>query len=184
MKIVYAFEAEFGCVMLLNGAFNEKADRVNYPAGSPLYVTALPLTAMLLPYTVKLLGGKVMSNAELARSVEVNAERYIVTLSERHNYVYSPRSSAVRRPQSLPEKLLAAVKSGDIAAARALMAPELESTVTDAAMIEFFAPYSSVVANPFPDLPATHYMTVPDSHKGIGFKFSITGNKITDIEEI
>ena len=43
MKITYAFLPRFECVMLLNGAFNEKPMPLAYPAASPLYVTLLPL---------------------------------------------------------------------------------------------------------------------------------------------
>lgn len=184
MKITYAFMPRFECVMLLNGAFNEKPMPLAYPAASPLYVTLLPLRAWLLPYTVKLLSGKALCNTELTSVCEAAADRYIVSFAERHNYVYSPAAPHAEPPRSLPEKLLASIKSGDIAGARSLMTADLEGTVTDEGITEFFAPYSGVVENPYPDLPATHYLTHAEGGGASAFIFRTVSGKISDIEEM
>ena len=183
MKIQYAFAPEFECVMLINGAFNEKPAPIAYPAASPLYVTLLPLKALLLPYTVKLLGGKPASNAELARSCEIAADRFIVGFSERHNYVYSP-VAAETPPKGAAQRLFRLVKAGDTEGARKLMTRELSESVDDAALTEFFAPYSEIIENRYPDIPATHFLICKDSLKGDGFVFACNGAKISDIDEL
>ena len=125
MRIMYAFVPHFECVTLINGAFNERPAALSYPSASPLYITLLPLRAMLLPYTVRLIGGKVASNAELARSFEAGADRYIITFDERHNYVYSPRTPVTHPPTDPAERFFRAVKSGDVGLARGMMTKEL-----------------------------------------------------------
>ena len=110
MRIMYAFVPHFECVTLINGAFNERPAALSYPSASPLYITLLPLRAILLPYTVRLIGGKVASNAELARSFEAGADRYIITFDERHNYVYSPRTPVTHPLTDPAERFFRAVK--------------------------------------------------------------------------
>ena len=183
MKLLYAFLPRFDCVTLLNGAFNERPSPVAYPAASPLYVTLLPLDAMLLPYTVKLLGGKAASNGLLASVVEASPERYVVSFSERHNYVYSPVLSP-QPARNAPERLLVLVKSGDVASARRLMTDELARSVTDEAITGFFAPYSHIAENPFPDMPATHFLAPAEGGRADGFVFRMSGNNIPDIDEV
>lgn len=184
MKLTYAFVPGFECVIMLNGAFNEKPAPISYPASSPLYVTLLPLQAIYLPYTVRLLGGKVMSNQELASAREIGSDRYIVTFAERHNYVYSPHYTATPPARDLPEKLLRLVKAGDIPAARALMTSDLSASVSDEAITEFFAPYCGITENPYRDLPATHYLSPTSGGNAVGFIFKTSGGLISDIDEI
>lgn len=184
MKIQYAFAPRFECVMLINGAFNEKPAPVTYPSSSPLYVTLFPLKALLLPYTVKLLGGKAMSNTELASSCEIAADRFIIGFAERHNYVYSPKAVEETPIKGLPPRLFALVKAGDFESARKLMTRELSESVDDAAIAEFFAPYSGIIENPYPDIAATHFLTHKDSMKGDGFVFTCDGARISDIDEL
>lgn len=183
MKIQYAFAPRFDCVMLINGAFNEKPTPVTYPSSSPLYVTLLPLKALLLPYTVKLLGGKPMCNTELARSCEITADRFVIGFAERHNYVYSPKATEEPPLRGLPPRLFALVKAGEFDAARKLMTRELAESVDDAAIAEFFAPYSDIIENPYSDISATHFLIHKDSAKGDGFVFTCDNARISDIEE-
>ena len=181
MRIQYAFVFGFECVTMLNGAFNERPAPLSYPTDAPLYVTLLPLRAMLLPYTVRLLGGRVTANRELAECFGIGADRYIATFAERHNYVYSP---VVMPPATgLPEKLLRLIKAGDLPAARALMTPDLSASVSDEAITEFFAPYSGITENPYRDLPATHYLSPVSGGNATGFIFKTSGGLISDIDE-
>ncbi len=181
---MYAFVPRFACVMFLNGAFNERPAPLSYPSSSPLYVTALPLDAMLLPYTVRLIGGKAASNTPLARTFEAGADRYILTLNERHNYVYSPRSPSAPPPADAAERFFGAVKSGDIPAARAMMTKELGESVTDEALADFFSPYSAIAPNPYGDIRATHFLAPEENGRADGFSFIFESGKIADIEQL
>lgn len=183
MKIFYDFSAEFECVYLINGAFNETPSIIEYPAMSPIYVTLMPLKALLLPYTVKLVAGKVMSNSELAVSYEVATGHFAVRFKERHNYVYSPAHI-----QSLsPEKGLApgfyrAVKSGDFSLARKMMTSELSGSVDDESLAGFFAPYSDIIENRFADLSGGFFLINKNTLRGEAFDIEFSGEKISNIE--
>ena len=183
MRIMYAFVPHFECVTLINGAFNERPAALSYPSASPLYITLLPLRAMLLPYTVRLIGGKVASNAELARSFEAGADRYIITFDERHNYVYSPRTPVTHPPTDPAERFFRAVKSGDVGLARGMMTKELSESVTDEALADFFSPYSYIAPNPYSDIRATHFLA-PSEGRAEGFVFAFDGSLLADIEEL
>ena len=184
MKLTYAFVPGFECVMMLNGAFKEKPAPLSYPAASPLYVTLFPLHAIYLPYTVRLLGGKVMSNPELASVHEIGSDRYIVTFAERHNYVYSPQHTVTPPARDMPEKLFRFVKAGDISSARTLMTAELSESVDDDAIIEFFQPFSTITLNPYTDLQATHFLSPAAGGRATGFVIRQTAGKISDMEEV
>ncbi len=183
-KIYYDFIAEFDCVYLINGAFNEKARVITYPAASPLYVTVLPLKALLLPYTVKLAGGKVLSNAELAVSYEVADGHFAVRLAERHNYVYSPACVQSLNPRGGREcRFYRAVKAGDFAAARKMMTAELSESASDDDLAEFFAPYADIIENRFADLSGGFFLINKNTSRGEAFDFVLSGDKISDIRE-
>ena len=185
MKIFYSLRAEFECVYLINGAFNENPKAVQYPAMSPLYVTLLPLKAVLLPYTVKLLAGKAVSNGDLAECYEVAADHYAAVFRERHNYVYSPAHVT----SAMPEKGLApafyrAVKAGDLETARHMMTKDLSESIDDDSLTAFFSPYCNIVENRFSDLSGGFFLINKSSMKGEPFDFEISGERISDISQI
>lgn len=185
MKIFYSLRAEFECVYLINGAFNECPKAVQYPAMSPLYVTLLPLKAMLLPYTVKLLAGKAVSNGELAECYEVAADHYAAVFKERHNYVYSPAhiTSAVSE-KGLAPAFYRAVKSGDLDSARRIMTKELSESIDDESLSAFFAPYCNIVENRFADLSGGFFLINKSTMKGEPFDFEIVNERIADITQL
>ncbi len=184
MKIYYALKSEFDCVYMINGTFYEKADVINYPAMSPLYVTVFPLNAVLLPYTVKLLGGRAVCNEQLAQCNEVAPEHFIVRLKERHNYVYSPaHTQAVSPERGLAPEFYRAIKSGDFAKARNLMTKELSESVDDDTLAEFFAPYCDIVENRFADLSGGFFLINKNTLKGEPFSIDVIGERISDIKE-
>lgn len=182
MKIRYSVASEFDCVYLINGAFNERAENVEYPAMSPLYVTALPLKAVLLPYTVRLLAGKATGNADLAQCYEVAPDHFLVRLKERHNYVYSPaHAQAITPEKGLAPAFYRAVKSGDLESARRMMTKELSDAVDDESLAAFFAPYSDIVENRFSDLSGGFFLINKNTLKGEPFSFEVSGERISDI---
>ncbi|MBQ7227816.1 MAG: hypothetical protein IJX05_05405 [Clostridia bacterium] len=185
MKIRYAVDAEFESVYLVNGAFNEKIKNIEYPAMSPLYITALPLNALLLPYTVRLIGGKAVANADLAQIYEVADSRYIVRLKERHNYVYSPaRVQTIQPEKGVVPAFYRAVKSGDFPKARLMMTKDLSSSIDDESLADFFAPYIDVVENRFADLSGGFFLINKNTLKGEPLSVEIVGERINNIEVI
>ena len=89
METVFHIKSAFRCVYLLNGVFVEKADDFKYDAASPLYITALPLNAHHLPYTVKISGLAAQSNEHLVSVYKLPEHNCYVKLAARYNYVYS-----------------------------------------------------------------------------------------------
>ncbi len=146
MSLTYYVKTSFNAVFLINGAFVEKPSAIKYDSDQPLYVTVLPLKAVLLPYTVKLLGGRVVANEELCSCYKISDDGVLVVLRERHNYVYSVAKKRVENDGELGE-FFALVKLGDIAKARLMLTDELSHSLTDEALISFFEPYEAVIKN-------------------------------------
>ena len=126
-------------VLLLNGSFVQSATSVRYDSDDPLFVTVLPLSAAYLPYTVQIVDGKAVSNADLAVCCDMGGGHRYVELKPRYAYVYSPSSpSTVKTSVSLPSQLLEFVKEGNFSAARLLMTKRLSEAISDEALREFF----------------------------------------------
>lgn len=185
MKITYALLSDADCVYLINGAFNDSPKEINYPSDSPLYVTLLPLKANLLPYTVKIVGGKVTTNTELCESCELSPVHFVLRFKERHNYVYTAGTAGDFLPgKSLPAKLFAKIKDGDIENARSLMTKELSSSIDDESLLGFFEPYNAVIENKFKDLNGSYYLINSQTKKGEAFYFSLKNGLIDNIEQV
>lgn len=126
-------------VLLLNGSFVQSANAVRYNAEDPLYITVLPLSAVFLPYTTELLGGKARSNESLTLCYDMGNNHHYIELKPRYAYVYSPSEKSVPPlSASSPARLLAFVREGNFSAARSLMTPSLGESITDAALADFF----------------------------------------------
>lgn len=183
MKVKYAVQSEFECVYLVNGSFRDTLNVVEYASDSPLYITVFPLKAMLLPYTVKLLAGRIMNNHDLADSFEVSESCFTVRLKERHNYVYSPVSPhAAQVPSGVVPAFWKAVKSGELTDARRLLTKELSDSVDDDSLTAFFAPYSDIVPNTFPDIDCSYFLINTETGKSEPYSFQIVNGHIADID--
>ena len=184
MKIKYAIESVYESVFLVNGIFKERINNVDYPKMSPLYITTLPLSALLLPYTIRLVNGKSTCNSNLVSIYEVADGRFIVKLKERHNYVYSPESIQKLPPESgVASVFYRTVKAGEFEKARRMMTKELSSSINDDALASFFAPYVDVVENRFDDLPGEVFFINGETGRSEPFHFEFSGEKISNIEE-
>ena len=184
MKIRYAVQSVYDGVFLVNGVFKESIKTIEYPALSPLYVTTFPLSATLLPYTVRLVSGKATSNENLVTSYEVADGFFIVKLKERHNYVYSPAFTQALPPESgRASSFFRAVKSGDFEKARRMMTAELSKAITDDELSSFFAPFVDIVQNRFDELPCNYFLINGNTRRGEAYNFEFAGDKISNIEE-
>lgn len=184
MKIKYGIMSESECVWLVNGTFKDYINIIEYPSESPLYLTLFPLKAIYLPYTVKLLSGRVLCNNDLADSYEVGEGYFIVRFKERHNYVYSPVTPHEHKPpQGIVPRFWKSVKSGELDDARRLLTKELSDSVDDDSLIAFFAPYRDLIPNPFSDFKCSYFLINKDTAKGEPYSFEIENNLISDINE-
>ena len=178
------FEAGFETVYLVNGTFREKSGAISYPSGSPLYITVLPLNAVYLPYTLRIIGEKLYGNENLADYWRVGEDKFLLKLKERHNYVYSPVSN-IHSPgeQGTAFEFFRHIKKGDIPSARKLLTQSLNESIDDAGLAGFFAAYSDISANRFADISA-NYLLVGENNKCEAFNFAFSGNLIDNIEQI
>ena len=150
-------KTDFAAVYLLNGMFAERADGFAYGDGEPLYVTVLPLSAHLLPYTVKLAAGKPLSNEKLCAAFRAG-DRLLIKLGPRYNYLYTPVKQDDPSALSPPEKLFRLVKQKSFPFARKLLSDALGASVDDGGLAAFFADYTAI----FPDEFSTK-KTIGDS---------------------
>jgi len=184
MNIILHFAAEFEACYLANGLFAESAENISYPADEAMYITALPLHAVHLPYTVKLIGGFAATNKNLAKTYKLPRNNYVVKLLPRYNYVYSPKSEPAHTLEpNLVARFFAAVKSKDWAQARLMMTPELGSSLTDNALLGFFEDYADIIENKYlPSEPHVYFFA--DSGGACSpHKFTLDNGLIDNIEE-
>lgn len=178
MEHVYYPRFSRGAVFLINGSFVEKPGAVPYDDSEPLYITVLPLSAVLLPYTVKLLKGKAAENNLLCDCYEIEKGHTLCLLKPRHNYVYAPPAA----PEPVHgggvfEAFFALVKQGKTVEARRHMTPELSASLSDEGLTEFFSEYEALCENTF--TPSGGYLLLGKSTARC--KVTLTDAKIADI---
>ncbi len=186
MNDILRIKADFEAVYLFNGTFAEKADRLNVRSDEVIYITVLPLSAALLPYTVKFAGGKIRNNEELARAYEIDDRRYIIRLSPRYNYVYSPTPHESRHEFEggiVPRFFAAAIKN-ETDSARKCLTAGLNASVNDAALSEFFDGYEEIIPNDgFTAAPPNSWFLIDRNGKATLFTFTLKSGLIDDITE-
>jgi hypothetical protein len=184
MEIVLHIRADFKCVYLLNGSFVENADAVKYGGGEPIYITALPLNAHFLPYTVKVLNGRALSNEPLASVYSLGQNNYYVRLRPRRNYVYSSehREAPVKRGGA--EGFFFKVKCGDLSGAREHLTDALNASIDDGALRAFFDEYTDILHNTFTAGPPSSYFLIDGGGAGTPFNFVMNGKLIDNIVSI
>lgn len=186
MNINLHIKNDFPAVYMLNGVFIESGRRIVIRRDEVTYVTVLPLSAALLPYTVKLAGGKARCNEELCRVFTLTENDLVLRLSPRYNYVYSPepQNSAVERSSALVPRFFAAVVSKDLQNARKFLTQGLASTIDDASLTAFFSDYDDIIANDgyVPAAPNSYFL-IDKEGKAALFTFSLKDNLIDDITE-
>ena len=186
MNEILRIKADFPAVYTINGTFIEKADKLNVRRDEAIYITVLPLSAALLPYTVKFAGGKIHNNDELCRVYEVGEHRYIIKMQARYNYVYSPtpHKNPTERENELIPRFFAAAVNNETDSARKCLTSGLNSTVNDEALREFFDGYEEIMPNDgFTAAPDNSWYLIYKSGKATLFSFAIKNGLIDDIIE-
>jgi len=183
-EMLIHIKTDFASVFLLNGAFAENADGFSYGDGEPLYVTVLPLSAHLLPYTVKIAANKPLTNEKLCACFSTDG-RLFVKLYPRYNYIYSPHKKDGAAETSAPERLFNLVKQKSYAAARKLLSDDLSRSVDDAGLDAFFADYTAMIKDDYgkPAESKNGYYLITAEGKGTLFRFETADGLIDNIVE-
>lgn len=178
MRIVLQVKSECDAVYLVNGTFIERISKMVVQSDEVVYVTVLPLSPALLPYTAKICGGSVVSPKELCRVFD-SPQGKTVSFLPHYNYVYpsAPKTETDTNETDVRKKFFLAVKSGKLLDARALMTDELSSAVDDETLASFFDDYSSLYVN------ESECTATDKNGKTKTLVFTLNGEKIDDVEE-
>ncbi|MBO5224281.1 MAG: hypothetical protein J6C23_07210 [Clostridia bacterium] len=134
-------KSDFDCVYSINGRIVE-GGTVNLDENEVYYITAFPLNAVLLPYTVKTVGGKVCSNNDLCIKVCAKDCSYLM-FCKRYSYIYSP--TPFSDDCDTVSSFFSFVKQNRIDKARGLLSPALSKSVSDEMLTGFFEKYEYVL---------------------------------------
>ncbi len=161
---------EVESVYMLNGSFFEGE---SFSSGSDevLYLTVLPLKAAYLPYTIKLIGGKV-AYPELAFAVKIGEGEYALKLGKR-GYVFGEGHNV--NTDDVCCKFFYFVKGEHFDFAFKLLSSELKAGLSDKALRKFFDEFTDIVK-----VKGRYYLVGED---GVGKKcgFDLKDGKIDNI---
>lgn len=186
MNINLHIKSAFPAVYLINGIFVENADKLVIRPNEVTYVTVFPLSAALLPYTVKLAGGKARCNEELCSVFSLTPDNLLVRLRPRYNYVYSTKSGDFPRANrdETVTSFFDCIMKKDMASARKYLTESLSSSIDDASLASFFNGYEDIVANDgYVSADPDCYFLIDKSGKSSLFSFSLKHGLIDDITE-
>ncbi len=184
METIFHIKAAFRCVYLLNGVFVEKADDFKYDDAQPLYITALPLNAHHLPYTVKISSLTALSNEHLVSVYKLPEHNCYVKLAARYNYVYSTEHRETPDKLGFVESFFLDIRHGNLSSARAKMTQNLSSTIDDESLRAFFDDYTDIIENCVGGNTDDSYFLIDKSDAGALFRFEIKDGLIDDIVQI
>jgi hypothetical protein len=170
MKVI--LHSDFECVFYINGVLREKGGW-EIEDGVVYYVTILPLDALYMPYTVKLVGDKICSNRMLAVSVKTKRDTYLL-FTKRYEYVFSPPSFGDKT--SVAAKFFSLVKQAKFNDARALMTQSLSDSVSDEDLAGFFQDYDFIAR-----LSGDEWLLASKTGEGEITSFALEGDKINDV---
>lgn len=162
---------ESECVYLLNGSFFE-GERIVVSQNSVLFVTVLPLNAQYLPFTVKLIGAKVVSNHALALSCKTGETEYVLKLGKRQ-YVYSATHDCL--PSEAELRFFYLIKGKHLSLVGEMMSKSLRAGLSDAELLAFWDDYNDLIK-----VNGTCY-AVDEAGVGHRCKFTFVENKIDDV---
>ncbi len=171
--IKVTLKSDFPCVFSVNGALHEEGN-LFLDEDCVSYITALPLSAAYLAYTVKLFGANPQSNRDLCMSVCAKEKRYLL-FARRYHYVYAPRSFSEK--EGIVPSFFAAVKQENWDKCRAFLTPDLSAAVSNQALEKFFAPYTLAVKTDEKNV----WLLASAEGKGELFTILIEDGKIKDI---
>ncbi len=179
MDITLRLSCEFQSVFLINGKLIEGGEIV-YAQNEVVYITVLPLSAMLLPYTVKLVGEKVHSNHELASCYHLDENKHFLKLKPRLNYVYSVPPTKTNA-KDLVERFFKFIKENRPDEALLCLSEELSQSIDNQSLVAFFEDYNDIIVH---DRSKGLYYLIDNQQKGTLYNFSLNGGVIDNIIEV
>ena len=181
METVFHISAAFRCVYLLNGVFVEKADDFKYDDCRPLYITALPLNAHHLPYTVKISGLVAQSNEHLVSVYKLPQSNCYIKLAARYNYVYSTEHRETPDKLGFVEGFFLDIRHGNLSSARTKMTENLSSSIDDESLRAFFEDYTDIIDAAVVGKPKGNFFLIDKNDVGAPFRFDIKDGLIDNI---
>lgn len=179
MDITLNIISSFETVFLINGKLFEGGEII-YGESEVIYITALPLSALMLPYTVKMVGGCAKSNPELIKCYALEPHKYLIKFSPRYSYVYSVPFTEKAEPQDLPEKLFRCVLEKRTEEARKCLSRELSDSIDDKSLLGFFDGFKDIIAAERSGL----YYLISVENRGILYNFVTKNGAIDNIVEL
>ena len=184
METQIHIKTEFSAVYLLNGTFVESAESFSYKTGESLYITVLPLSAHLLPYTVKIVGGRALCNEKLC-AVFSRKKSLFVKLLPRYNYIYTPsKDDTIMATATAVERFFYLVKQKNPLAARKYLSEGLSATIDDSSLEDFFGDYTAIVKDDFNAVTSaedSHFYLIDKNGQGVRFAFETISGLIDNI---
>ena len=173
----------FDTVYLINGKFAENPKSIILSDKEATYITVLPLSAALLPYTVLLTGKRIASNNALCSLIRCNFGE-VLMLAPRYNYIYSGQEANFPLGESVVEKFFSAVTLKKVDEARRYLSPSLSDSVNDEALCSFFDGYSYILPCSKFNKRENSFLLVDEQKNATVFVFSLKCGLIDDVTEL
>lgn len=175
-------QSDFDCIYLINGELAERADSVTMSEYDVAYITVLPLDVSLLPYTVKIVNADNINNG-LAIGIRLSSEHYLLSLAPRRPVIYRTDASApVACGPSRISRLFFNIKSGNIAAAYAMLSDSLKAALDKKTLEAFFNGYERLVECTWEKSGNKFYLITPSGVAKL-HTYSVQNEFIDDITE-
>ena len=178
-------KSDFSAVFTVNGVFTEGKRPIAVRSDEVLFVTVFPISSAMLPYTVKLAGGRVQSNDDLAKLLELKRGEFLLRLTPRYSFVFpvcEGTGTYETAVDDIPVRFFRAVKSGDIPSSRAYLTSGLSASIHDQALASFFDGFEDIVRQE--GAVDNHYYLLNKQNKPTIFHFVIVNNLIDDVSEL
>ena len=177
-------KSSFESVFLVNGIFLERPKSLIISKQGVTYITVLPLSSALLPYTVKLCGERVASNQELCESVTLSENKMLLLLKPRYNYVYTSQPLTDKTAVDVPCSFFDLLKKGDCENARKLLTPSLNESIDDQSLSDFFSGYTRIIRDEgYISQSKNNYFLISENGQADCFSFTLVGGLIDDVKQ-
>ena len=182
MEITLFLKFEGDAVFSANGVFLENDSCIKFRQCESVFVTVFPLSLALLPYTVKFSGANVRP-CEVVTVVTLCENRFLALFKKRFAYAFS-HNSRLPCGENSPCKFFDCVKKQDFPSARRYLTSELNESLSDEALSEFFSPYVSMIDdNRFLSDEKNAYLLIDEQNRAHSVTLSLNNNLIDDITE-
>ena len=184
MQINLFIKTSFESVFLVNGTFLDRPKTLIVQKQGVTYITVLPLSSALLPYTVKVCGERVSTNTQLCKCVKLTEEKYLLVFSPRYNYVYTAKETNSQSASDIPCRFFELVKKGDISFARKMLTASLSQSVDDNALTDFFGGYETILRDDgYIHGGKNNYLLIDENGNHTSFHFVLSGELIDDVKQ-